>query len=70
AGRLLRLLEHARHERVMRDADDRNDLSHGSPPAFVAWFLSCAVQACKCPPLPQCCHSEAQPTKNLLVMQW
>ena len=32
ARRLLRLFEQTRHERVMRDADDRNDLCHRLPP--------------------------------------
>jgi hypothetical protein len=29
AGRLLRLFEQSRHERIVRDADNRNDFCHG-----------------------------------------
>jgi hypothetical protein len=32
ARRLLQLLEEARHEWIVGDADDRNDLGHGLPP--------------------------------------
>ncbi len=35
AGWLLRLFEQSRHERIVRDADDGNDLSHAYLRRFV-----------------------------------
>ncbi len=37
AGRLLWLFEQPRHERIVSNADDRNDLCHGLPPAGSLW---------------------------------